>query len=330
MTVGLLDGAGLSTLAGVFVVLIVATVVAVILQRALSGEKHAALIDNLKARVFAWWPMTLIMGGVLALGEGVTIVLFVALSVFALREFIKAAPDLPHSRWSMIWLFLVILPIHYLAIWQHWYGFYAIFIPVYAFLFLPTRNALTGRTDAFLRHTATTQWALMVSVYCLSHAPALLQLPYAMEHGRQAAEGSPLGSGGPEGANLLIFLVLVVQGSDVLQYIWGKTLGRHHIAPTVSPNKTVEGFVGGVLSATALGAGLWWLTPFTWWQAGILALVSCLLGFAGGLVMSAIKRDAGIKDFGAIIPGHGGIMDRLDSLCFAAPVLFHLIRFFFT
>lgn len=330
MTIGLLDREGLLTLAGVGAVLVVATVVTLVLQRVLPGEKHAALIDNLRARVIAWWPMTLILGGALALGEGVTIVLFAALSVLALREFTKASPELQHDRRPKIWLFFVLLPIHYLALWQHWYGVYAIFIPVYAFLFLPTRNALIGQTDGFLRRTATTQWALMVSVYCMSYAPALLQLPVAIERGREVAEGSPLGSGGPAGANLLLFLVLVVQGSDVLQYIWGKTLGRHHIAPTVSPNKTVEGFVGGVLSATALGAGLWWLTPFTWWQAGLLALVSCLLGFAGGLVMSAIKRDAGIKDFGAIIPGHGGIMDRLDSLCFAAPVLFHLIRFFFS
>src|SRR5699024_3743592 len=136
-------------------------------------------------------------------------------------------------------------------------------------------------------------------------------LPVPIEQGREAADGAPLGAGGAAGGKLLLFLVIVVQGSDVLQYIWGKLFGRHPIAPSVSPNKTWEGFIGGVLTATVLGSGLAWLTPFAPWQAGVMAFISCVLGFAGGLVMSSIKRDRDIKDFGALIPGHGGVMDRL-------------------
>ncbi len=113
-------------------------------------------------------------------------------------------------------------------------------------------------------------------------------------------------------------------------YVWGKTCGRHPVAPKVSPSKTWEGLVGGVLSATALGAGMWWATPFAWWQSALVSLAITLAGFAGGLVMSAIKRDRGVKDYGALIEGHGGVMDRVDSLCFAAPVFFHLVRYFFT
>ena len=127
---------------------------------------------------------------------------------------------------------------------------------------------------------------------------------------------------------LLIFLVLVAQASDVLQYVWGKLCGKHKIAPTLSPNKTWEGFIGGILSASALGTGLASITPFNYWQAAVISLVICLLGFCGGLVMSAIKRDRGVKDFGAMIEGHGGILDRIDSLCFAAPVFFHIVRNF--
>ena len=224
---------------------------------------------------------------------------------------------------------VVLAPLHFWFVWEHWYGMFAIFIPVYAFLFLPVLLALSGRTESFLHRAALSQWGLMVCVYALSYLPAVLPLPVAIHEGRAAADGSAVGSGGVEAGALLLFLAVVVQGSDVLQYLWGKTVGRHRIAPTVSPNKTWEGFVGGVLSATALGAGLWWLAPFTPWQAGVLALVSCLLGFVGGLVMSSLKRDRGIKDFGALIPGHGGILDRMDSLVFAAPVFFHLTRFFF-
>jgi phosphatidate cytidylyltransferase len=157
---------------------------------------------------------------------------------------------------------------------------------------------------------------LMISVFCLSHVPALLGLTIP----------------GYEGHNLLLiaFLILVVQSSDVLQYIWGKLLGRHKIAPELSPSKTVEGFVGGVGSATLLGSLLWWITPFTPWQAGAIALVISLMGFFGGLVMSAIKRDRGVKDWGWMIEGHGGVLDRLDSVIFAAPVFFHMTRYWWT
>ena len=154
----------------------------------------------------------------------------------------------------------------------------------------------------------------MICVYCISYAPALMTLPLRRS----------------DGARLLLFFLLVVQSSDVLQYIWGKLFGKHPIAPRVSPNKTWEGFVGGIGSATILGTTLWWATPFNPWQAAGMSLVVTLLGFAGGLTMSAIKRDQGVKDYGTLIPGHGGVLDRMDSICFAAPVFFHLTRYYFT
>ena len=129
---------------------------------------------------------------------------------------------------------------------------------------------------------------------------------------------------------LVIFLVAVVKASDVMKYIWGKLFGKHKIAPVLSPSKTVEGFVGGVLSATALAAALWWITPFTVLEAALVGLLICLMGFAGGLVMSAIKRDFGVKDWGKMIKGHGGMLDRVDSICFAAPIYFHVLRYFWS
>jgi len=188
-------------------------------------------------------------------------------------------------------------------------------IPVYAFVFVAVSNVLAGGTERFLERTATIHWALMVCVYCVSYAPALLVLE--------------IPGYGKSNAKLLIFLVLVVQISDVLQYVFGKLFGRHLIAPAISPNKTWEGFVGGVVSATAVGAGISWATPFSRWQAAAMALAITLAGFAGGLIMSAIKRDRGVKDYGTLIQGHGGMLDRIDSLCFAAPIFFHLTRYFF-
>ena len=164
-----------------------------------------------------------------------------------------------------------------------------------------------------MSRVAEIQWGLMITVFSLSHVPALLTLQIA----------------GFDGRNLLLiaFLILVVQSSDVLQYVWGKLLGRRRIAPDLSPSKTVEGFIGGVLSASLLGALMWWLTPFTPLQAGAMSLAITLMGFFGGLVMSAIKRDRGVKDWGWLIEGHGGVLDRLDSVIFAAPVFFHITRY---
>lgn len=329
MEFGLLGGPTWWFLAGLLGFLVLATVVAEMMYRRTASEGLRATLLNVRQRIFAWWIMVAVLVGSLALGETAVVLLFLALSLLALREFANLLPPGERDRRVLSWIMVVLAPLHFWFVREHWYGMFAIFIPVYAFLFLPVLLALSGRTESFLHRAALSQWGLMVCVYALSYLPAVLQLPVAIHEGKAAADGSAVGSGGVEAGALLLFLAVVVQGSDVLQYLWGKTVGRHRIAPTVSPNKTWEGFVGGVLSATALGTALWWLTPFTPWQAGVLALVSCLLGFVGGLVMSSLKRDRGIKDFGALIPGHGGILDRMDSLIFAAPVFFHLTRFFF-
>jgi len=118
-----------------------------------------------------------------------------------------------------------------------------------------------------------------------------------------------------------------VQSSDVFQYVWGKLIGKRKVSPAISPSKTVEGLVGGVLTSTAVGAALWWITPFTPLEAGLIALVINVMGFFGGFVLSAIKRDRGVKDWGAMIEGHGGMLDRVDSISFSAPIFFHIVRY---
>lgn len=326
---GLIDSTVLTLFISIGGILVLATIIAAILGFANRGKTNSTL-RNLNQRIAAWWAMAIGLAVTLLIGETAVIVLFLVLSFLALREFLTIAPTHRSDHKTLVWLVYVIPLINYWFLWEHWYGAFVVLIPVYAFLFLPIRNALAGDTSNFLQRAALIQWALMVCVYAISYIPAIMQLPVMINDGREAAEGSPLGSGGADGALLMLFLIVVVQLSDVFQYVWGKTLGKHPVAPSVSPNKTWEGLIGGVLTATAIGAGLWWITPFTWWQAALLALVSCLMGFFGGLVMSSIKRDRGVKDFGATIAGHGGIMDRLDSLSFSAPVFFHLVRFFFT
>jgi phosphatidate cytidylyltransferase len=302
--------------AGVGGVLVFASVVAALLRwRVAHGEPHA-VIDNLVSRINAWWVMVALIGLAFLFGKAGVVFLFFLLSFFALREFMTLAYTRKADHYAIALGFFVVLPMQYLLIWTEWYGLYSIFIPVYAFLLLPALAALSGDPKRFLERTSKVQWGLMISVYCISHVPALLTLPIP----------------GFEGRNLLLiaFLVLVVQGSDVLQYVWGKLFGRHKVAPVLSPSKTWEGLIGGVLTATALGGTLHWITPFRPWEAAALAFVICLMGFFGGLVMSAIKRDRGVKDWGSMIEGHGGALDRLDSVVFAAPVFFHLVRYAWT
>jgi phosphatidate cytidylyltransferase len=274
------------------------------------------VIGNLNARINAWWVMIVLMGLALTFGKAGACVLFAFCSFAALREFVTLTDTRRGDHMALVAAFFVVIPVQYVLVWMEWYGFYSIFIPVYAFLLLPIIVTMRGDPGRFLSRIAELQWALMVCVFCVSHVPALLSLQIP----------------GFEGRNVLLiaFLVVVVQGSDVCQYIWGKLFGRRKIAPTLSPSKTWEGFVGGALSAILIGAALSWLTPFSVVQAGGMALVIVVMGFFGGLVMSAIKRDRGVKDWGHLIAGHGGFIDRLDSVIFSAPIFFHLTRYFWS
>lgn len=296
---------------GVIALLIVASLIGAVLAR----RKPGPVVDNLNARINAWWVMVAVLAACFLLGKIATLVLYGLLSFFALREFISLTPTRRGDHLALCLCFYVAIPLQYFLIGIDWYGLFVMCIPVYGFLLLPAVSALSGDTEDFLARNTKVQWGLMLTVYCLSHAPALMLLRIP----------------GYEGQNLMLlfFLLLVVQLSDVLQYVFGKLFGKHLLAPQVSPSKTVEGLIGGGLSAAAVGAALWWVTPFTPLQAGLLSLLIVICGFLGGLALSAVKRSLGAKDWGAMIEGHGGMLDRLDSVVFAAPVFFHVVRYGF-
>ncbi|MDQ0562699.1 phosphatidate cytidylyltransferase [Rhizobium mesoamericanum] len=301
---------------GIFTLLVVSSTIGYLLQRRLPAGQSNAAIENLNARIKAWWIMVILIGLAFLAGRIGVLLLFGFCSFAALREFITLTDTKRADHWALAAAFFVVLPLQYWLLWERQYGIFSIFIPVYAFLLMPIISVLRGDTERFLIRIAEVQWALMICVFCASHVPALLTLTIS----------------GYEGRNVLLiaFLVIIVQLSDVLQYVWGKLFGRTKIAPSLSPSKTVEGFVGGVVSATLIGAALWWITPFTPFQAGVLALVITMMGFFGGLVMSAIKRDRGVKDWGHLIEGHGGLIDRLDSVVFSAPIFFHIVRYWWS
>jgi phosphatidate cytidylyltransferase len=300
--------------AGVLGLLTVSTLIGQVMKFAIRKPEAQATIGNLNARIGAWWIMSAIFGLTLAIGQIWSLVLFGIMSLMALREYVTLLPTRRADHRTLFWAFFVFTPLQYFLIGIHWYGMFAILIPVYAFLFVPTRLAIAGDTASFLERASTIQWGLMVCIYCLSYTPALLMLNIP-GYGRSS--------------KLMLYLVLVDQLSDVFQYVWGKLAGRHKIAPVVSPNKTWEGFAGGVATATLIGTALWWMTPFRAPVAALVSLTITLMGFAGGLTMSAIKRDRGVKDYGTVIKGHGGILDRMDSMCFAAPIFFHIVRYFY-
>jgi phosphatidate cytidylyltransferase len=293
-------------------VLVVASIAVALLRRA-RPEKD---FSELAARVRAWWIMAAVFFAAIVVSNRISLIFFGLLSFWAMKEFVTLLRTRPADHHALVFTFLAI-PIQYvwIALNPPWYGMFIIFIPVYMMLALPVRMVLSKETKGFVESASQIQWGMMIFVFGLSHMAYLLTF-------------STIGNTAANGRTLVLFLVFVVEMSDVLQFIWGKTLGRHKIIPTVSPNKTWEGFVGGIATAMLLSLGIRFLTPFSVWETLMVSFFITVAGFCGGAVMSAVKRDFGVKDFGSVIPGHGGMLDRVDSLCYAAPLFFHYVRYF--
>jgi len=306
----------------VIVLLGIATAIGRYLRRMPETTIDPGMVEMFNARIRAWWLMCVILGAAFLFFNPVpTIILFGLVSFWALREFITLTPTRMGDHRALFWVFFFFTPLQYLLVgWgEQYYGIYSILIPVYAFLFIPARVAISGDPKRFLERTAKIQSGLMVCVYSLSYAPALFSLRLK-DHKGDLWDGSTAG--------LLFFFIVVVQLNDVFQYAWGRLLGRRLIAPEINASKTWEGMFAGIASTTLVGMTLWWVTPFRPWEAACMSLVIGVMGFAGSLTMSAIKRDRGVKDFGTLVQGHAGVLDRIDSLCFAAPVFFHLTRLY--
>jgi phosphatidate cytidylyltransferase len=301
---------------GIGSVLVLASLAGAVLQVRTRATAAAAAIENLNARIKGWWVIAVILGGALLAGHIPVIALFATISFLSLREFLSLTVVEAADHRALSVCFLIGIPFQYVLIGAGRPDAFMIFVPVFTVLIVPILVVLSAHGRNFLARVAELSWGLLICVYCISHVPALLMLGIPGDQDRKTL--------------LMVFLIVVAQASDVLQYVWGKLLGRHKIAPVLSPLKTVEGTIGGMASATALGAALWWITPFSLPQAGAMAFIITLAGFLGGLVLSAVKRDRGAKDWSRLIPGHGGMLDRLDSLCFSAPIFFHLTRCFFT
>ena len=274
----------------------------------------AVRLAGIRARVATWWAIVALVAGAIVLGPAGVVVLFALISFMALREYLSLAPTRREDRPALLLAYAVV-PASYLFIWLDWYGITLVAIPVYAFLLLPAVLVLNGRTKGYLAATGILHWGLVVTVYNLGYAALFMNVP--------AAE-APAG-----GAGLLFFLLVVTSLNDVFQYIAGRLIGGPKILPSISPNKTWAGFLGGWLGTAVLIAVLAPIyTGMPLRAVVILALVLPVAGFAGDVTMSAIKRDLGVKDASKLLPGHGGVLDRVDSLTFTAPITFHVFAFF--
>ncbi|MFO0902017.1 MAG: phosphatidate cytidylyltransferase [Pirellulales bacterium] len=317
------DGPSLWLLGGVLGALVTAFVIGQFLGRQPETTVNPALVQMFNLRIRAWWLMCAILVAGLLLGRVGTVILFGLVSFWALREFITMTPTRRGDHRALFWVFFAFTPAQYILVGlgQSYYDLYSVLIPVYASLFIPARIAMAGDHKRFLERSAKIQAGLLICVYALSHAPALLDLRLRT---RDADGDWQPWTGSQPG--LLFYFVLLVQLADVFQYGWGKLLGRRVIAPAINASRTWEGCIGGALTTTVVGALFWWATPFTIWGSACMSLIIAIMGFAGSMTMSAIKRDRGVEDYGTLVQGHAGVLDRIDSLCFAAPVFFHLTR----
>ena len=382
----------------VLIVLIVAAVVGRLLRRQPESTASPAAVHTFNNRVQAWWVMYAVLFAGFFFGYVATVVLFGLVSFWALREIITMTPTRRGDHYTLLFTFFVFTPIQYVLVGlgQPAYGIYTVMIPVYASLFIPSAIAFSGDPKRFLERVAKIQAGLLICVYALSHAPALLHLdlkpsgtprPVALAGGQKTAapqvtktgdgDTAPAAAGDAatpphpdtptlpqptvppttapppssppatapavtapatpaaasqqfsSNAGLLFYFILIVQLNDVFQYMWGSLFGKNVIAPQINASRTWEGFIGGVLSTMLVGTLLYWATPFKLWEAACIAGIVAVIGFAGSMTMSGIKRDRGVKDYGTLVSGHAGVLDRIDSICFAAPVFFHIVSYFF-
>lgn len=294
--------------------LVIATVAGEILRLRISPRGSHPAVETYLTRLRSWWAMVFLLSIALLIGRTGVIVLFAFASFAALREFLTLTRKTKADHWALIGAFYVVFPLQYLFIWFGEVGLFSVLIPVYAFLILPILSALRGAGQHFLSRVSETQWGLMICVFCASHVPALVTLDIDGSTGRSVL--------------LIAFLVLVVQLGDLAEYYMGRKFGKTRIAPTVSP-KTRQGVGYGAGFAAVLGLLLFWITPFAPWAAALIAVTVYLFGVGGALVLAAIKADRGVKNWGHLIPGQGGFVDQMDSVVFAAPIFFHLTRFFY-
>ena len=273
--------------------------------------------QRFKRELRATWTGAVVFWAAWISGPGGATLLFGAISFLALREYITLLKTRRGDHRSLLLAFFLVLPLQYLLLANRNFDLFSVFIPVYVFLAIPVVSALAGDPERFLERNAKIQWGIMVCVYGLSHAPALVLLDFPNNQGR--------------GAFLLFYLVMVVTVAKIAQTAASRRLRRRPVARHIDRSFSYRAWALGTLAAALLGAALFWITPFKAEQALAMAALAAAAGTLGEFVMSALKKDAGVRVWGntSSVTGAVGLLDRVAPLCFAAPVFFHSVRWYF-
>ncbi len=266
-----------------------------------------------------WWTLAVLMSLAAVFQRAGAAVLLAVASLLGLREFLALIGKQRIGRAAIIVAFASV-PVQYILLAAGFESEAKFILPVGMLLLLSAVRLANGETQGYIRTTGGVYWGVMLLVYCLSHAALLFTL--ATDH--KPAVGA---------SGWFLFVVLVTEMDDIAQALVGRAIGRRKITPTISPNKTWEGFAGGVIISVVLSLLLApWLTSFpsVFTLRGLLLSVGSGLlivsaAFLGDINMSAIKRDVGVKDGSSILPGMGGMIDRVDSLTFTAPAFYYFL-----
>ncbi len=300
---------------GVLALLGVASITTGILKRQQNSGFDPLILDKFTAEIWGWW-MMMVFAAFAWLSTGFVIFLFGCMSFWAMREFITLIPTRQADHRALFLLFFFCIPLQYIFVWLEMYSVYSVLIPSYIFLTIPMVIAAFGDTKYYLTRITQISVSLLICVYSLSFASAILTFPLS----------TPV-----EKAGLLFFFLLMTQLSEIFPFLTRHFFTNPHpIAPEINTSKTWEGLFFSLVGTSFIGTLLYPVTPFPFWAAGLIALAVALMGFGGSLTLSAIKRDRGVRDYGTLVVGHGGILDRIDSVCFAAPVFYHLTLIFLT
>lgn len=289
------------------------TVVTLIFYAIKMTKGESKLINELIARTKSWWIMILIFTFVIFINREIATIGIALLSLVAFRELSSNLNLRDSDRRTLLWCYIAI-PFQFMAAYTQYYPFFVIFIPVIMFIFLTFRTVSQADIGNISRSIGVIHWTTMMTIFSFSHLAYILSFP--------EIEGFKAGNGG-----MILFIVFITEINDVFQFTCGKIFGKNKIIPSVSPNKTTEGFIGGMILTTIAAYFLRFLLPINADKTVILTMLLCLVGFGGDITLSAIKREHNIKDMGTSIPGHGGIMDRLDSLAFTSITFFYLINY---
>jgi len=286
--------------------LAVAPLLVLVLAR--SGKISAATRSELLRRSGSWAVLAPILVVPIVLGAASTMLLVAVLCVLSWAEFARATGVFREKLVSG--LVVVAFLAQTFAVVDHWYGFF-VALPSLTVVVLAIVSILPDRPRGYLQRFALGVLGYFLFGVCLSHLGY-----WANDRDYRPA---------------LLLVLVAVELNDVFAYLWGRTFGRRRLAPNTSPNKTLAGALGAfgstVVLVVLLGGQVFAESALdTTLHLVILGAIISVGGQCGDLMLSSVKRDLGIKDMGAILPGHGGLLDRFDSLILVAPATFHYVH----